>query len=111
MIPPGLAWLPLFSASTGLALDQHITTEARGTVNQLVYIVTVRWAEPISKKNAVLVWNLFQKWAGKNGATPEGSVEMFWFSSPAQVGEEKGTGFEAKLHIRERLGLPKTAHP
>lgn len=110
MTPPGLAWLKLFCDSTGLALDQPISTDVHPSVNPLVYTVSVRWPEPIPMKQAVQVWNIFQKWAGKNGTMPSGRVEMEEVVQPFTK-EDMVKGFRTDAHLRERLGHPKIKHP
>lgn len=103
MIPPPLAWLNSFAKSTGLALDQPMVADAQSGVNVLVYRVSVKWVEPIPKNQWMLVWNLFQKWAAKNDATPSSNVDVneVW---------EKIRGFTVDVHIRERL-RSKDHHP
>jgi hypothetical protein len=49
--------------------------DLRSSVNPLIYIVRVRWLEPVSGKVKNDIWNLFQIWAHKNDAVPEGKVE------------------------------------
>ena len=109
MAPPGLAWLDPFCRSTGIALDQRIVSDIYTTVNPLVYTARVYWREPISVEQMVRVWNLFQKWAAKNGATPSGRVELeevIVFTK-----EKRILGFKTEVHLRERLGHPKNDHP
>ena len=84
--------------------------EVYPTVNPLVYRVRVKWSQPVSVKNSVMVWNLFQKWAGRNGTTPSGRVQFAEDPHPA-TGEMFMRGFTVEVHIRERLGLPKNDHP
>jgi hypothetical protein len=103
VLPPALAWLNAFATSTGLALDQPIVADAQSGVNVLVYKVSVKWVEPISTHHWALVWNLFQKWAAKNDATPSSNVD---------VREVRGKvlGFSVNVHTRERL-RSKNHHP
>jgi hypothetical protein len=110
MAPPGLAWLNSFSISTGAALDQGIVAEVYSTVNPLVYTVRVRWPESISMKNAVMVWNLLQKWAAANKTTPDGRVD-FVQEIITTTREVRIRGFSVDIHIRERLGHPKNEYP
>jgi hypothetical protein len=110
MVPPGLAWLRLFSASTGLALDQGMVAEVFKTVNQLTYKVFIKWTEPIPMAHALQVWNLFQKWASTNNSTPSGRVEFQEYPDPLRKGVGI-KGFVVEVHIRERLGHPKLNSP
>jgi len=110
MTPPGLAWLRSFCDSTGLALDQSIVADAESTVNALVYTVSVKWPEPIPMNQAVQVWNLFQKWAGKNRTTLSGRVELMETTHPLSK-QTFVKGFTTDAHLRERLGHPKNESP
>lgn len=110
MAPPGLAWLRLFSASTGMALDQAIVHEVKSTVNPLIYTVTTKWAEPITVGQAVQVWNLFQKWAAANESTPSGRVVFDEVRHPL-TNEALIRGLTVDVHLRERLGHPKELWP
>lgn len=110
MTPPGLAWLDSFCGSTGTALDQGMLAETNSTVNQLVYKVRIKWSEPITMPQAIQVWNLFQKWAGKNQSTPSGRVEMEEVAHPLSK-QTFVKGFSTDVHLRERLGHPKNEHP
>ena len=110
MTPPGLAWLPNFCRSTGGALDQPIVAEVYKTVNALIYSVLIKWHDPVSPYSALLVWNLFQKWANKNSSTPSGRIEYNEAPSPI-TGKPRIAGFKVEVHLTERLGLPKDAHP
>jgi hypothetical protein len=87
-----------------------MTVETKSTVNALVYTVAVRWGEPIPTQQAVMVWNLFQKWAGKNGTTLSGRVSFLIENHPLSK-KELLKGFETEAHLRERLGHPKNKHP
>lgn len=109
MVPPGLAWINSFALSTGLALDQRIATSVQSTVNPLVYTISMRWGEPISTKSALLVWNLFQKWAARNKTTPQGDVGVEEVRTPAN--QSLVQGLLVKVHLRERLGLPRDEWP
>lgn len=109
MAPPGLAWLDAFSRSTGAALSQRIVTDVYSSVNPLVYSTRVYWRVPISVDQMLLVWNLFQKWAGRNQTTPSGRLDIEKVILPS--GEERILGFKTDVHLRERLGLPKNEHP
>lgn len=108
MTPPSLAWLTSFCSSTGAALDQRMVADTKATVNALVYTVSVSWGEQISTKSALMVWNLFQKWAAKNQTTPSGRVN---FEEHQVLGETKVVGFSVDVHLRERLGHPRDGHP
>jgi hypothetical protein len=59
---------------------------------------------------AVQVWNLFQKWAGKNQSTPSGRVEMEEVLHPLSK-QIFVKGFSTDVFLRERLGHPKNEHP
>lgn len=108
--PPGLAWLSSFGLSTGAALDQPIVTEVYPSVNPLTYAITCRWHDPVTVAHAVMVWNLFQKWAAKNKTTPSGRVDFNTAPHPI-TGNDGVRGFRTEVHIRERLGHPKDRHP
>lgn len=91
-------------------MDQRLTCRTYSTVNPLVYKVRLDWSDPIKPTTAMQVWNLFQKWAGANESTPSGRVE--WRNLPhPQSGEEFSFGFQVEVHLKERLGHPKNAHP
>lgn len=110
MVPPGLAWLSSFCASTGTALDQGMVSEAKVGVNALTYRVSVSWGESISFKNFLLVWNLFQKWAARNDCVPSGRVDVKRVRSPLSS-DERMVGFETEVNLKRRLGLPQDHHP
>jgi hypothetical protein len=110
MTPPGLAWLQAFCASTGMALDQGMTSQVYNTVNRLVYKVAVTWSEPVPNNDALQVWNLFQKWATVNSSTPSGRVNFDHALHPVR-NEVLARGFSVEVHLKERLGHPKDSSP
>lgn len=97
--PPPLAWLPSFCQSTGRALGQEVSFELHPDVNPLIYKVHVQWREPVSSAIYMGIWNLFQIWANKNDAIPQGSPMRAPYS------------MSAALVVRRRLGMPRDAHP
>lgn len=105
MVPPPLAWIPSFCASTGFPLDQAMVAEVFPTVNPLTYKIRVRWGEPISSKSALLVWNLFQIWAARNGTVVENGKMTF------DVRGDDYYGMSVQAILRERLGLPRDECP
>lgn len=107
---PALAWLDSFCNSAGTALDQGMTAEVSRGVNQLTYVAKISWRSPISTKSALVVWNLFQKWAGRNKTGANARVDMHRVRHPV-TGEERVLGFTVELFVRERLGLPKNDAP
>lgn len=110
MTPPGLAWLKAFCSSTGTALDQGIVADAKNTVNPLVYTVYISWKTPIVMKSAVMVWNLFQKWAAANKTTTGGRT-TFVKERNIATKVDACVGLIIEVHLRERLGPPKDKHP
>ena len=110
MTPPGLAWLRSFCDSTGLALDQPILTDVQSSVNPLVYTISVKWSEPVPMNQAIQVWNLFQKWAGKNRTVLSGRVTMDEVTHPLSK-QTFVRGLTTDAHLRERLGPPKNDSP
>ena len=109
MTPPGLAWLNSFCLSTGAALDQRMVADVKKSVNPLVYTVSVRWPDPIVMRSAVMVWNLFQKWAARNKSTPQGNVEFDEVRTLAA--QPLIRGMLVTVHLRDRLGLPRDDPP
>ncbi len=109
-MPPGLAWLSAFCSSTGAALGQEIVAEAESTVNALTYKVRLSWREPIRTNLHAQVWNLFQKWAAVNGATPSSRLDIAYETNPL-VTSTRVEGFTVTVHLRERLGHPKVNRP
>lgn len=98
MIPP-LAWLPSFAFSLGGALGTSINYTIEQTINPLIYAVKFTFGEPISGKRMMLVWNLYQQYAAKNEAFPQGKVEV------------EGKSMTTTLGIKRRLGAPRDEHP
>jgi hypothetical protein len=98
-VPPPLAWVPHFCDSTGRALDLKLAYEIRSAGTPLMYVVHIRWPEPIEPKFYMSVWNLFQIWAWKNETIPQSSPLHAPFSMSITVA------------VKRRLGLPREDHP
>lgn len=81
-----------FVASTSRALGQPINYDLRASVNPLVYTVRLRWQDPIPGKLRLGIWNLFQFWAHKNDAVPEGKVEAGDRSMFLSIGTKRRLG-------------------
>lgn len=81
------------------ALGTSVSFEVNKTVNPLVYTVKFTFGEPVSGKRMMLVWNLYQQYAAKNDAVPQGKVES------------EGTSLTTRVIIKRRLGLPRNEHP
>jgi hypothetical protein len=81
------------------ALGCQVSMTAEPTVNPLVHRVKATFSEPLSGKNLMLVWNLFQQYAAKNDVIPQGKME--------------GWGKELVMNValKRRLGPPKDDHP
>ena len=99
VLPPPLAWLRPFCESTGRALDQPIVFELVPTVNPLVYVLRLRWLQPITNKLKAGVWNLFQIWAWKNDSVPQGKVDT------------SDTRMSISVVIKRRFGPQKEVLP
>lgn len=69
------------------------------TVNPLVYKVRISFGDLLSGKQMLLVWNLFQQYAAKNEAIPQGRLE------------QEGSQMTSPVIIRRRLGIPRDEHP
>jgi hypothetical protein len=99
VLPPPLAWLDGFIHSIGGALGQRVIYNVESTVNPLLFRAHIKFSEKVSGKNLMLVWNLFQMYAAKNGSVPKGKASESEYSLTAEV------------VIKRRLGLPRKKHP
>jgi hypothetical protein len=88
-----------FAESTSRALGQQIIYDLRASVNPLVYTLRVKWQDPVNGKVKNDIWNLFQIWAHKNDAVPEGKVE---------AGD---TALFISIGTKRRLGPDKNEKP
>jgi len=98
-LPPPLAWLPGFANSLSGAIDTPLQIECTQSVNPLVYIVKFRFGENVTGKRMMLVWNLYQQYAAKNDAVPQGKVES------------EGKTLTTSIIIKRKRGLPRNEHP
>lgn len=98
-LPPPLAWIPGFVQSLSGALGTSVDVALAKTVNPLVYKVQFTFGEVISGKRMLLVWNLYQKYAAKNDAFPQGKIES------------EGRSMSTHIAITRRFGLPRNEHP
>lgn len=74
MVPPPLAWVPLFVKSMERAMGIEIAFEMEPTVNPLIYQVVLRFNEHLDRP--LDVWNMFQIWAAKNDSIPYGKIKQ-----------------------------------
>ena len=97
--PPSLDWLDGFVESTSFALDSSISCRVNHTANPLVYNVELTFGEELSGERMLMVWNIFQKWAARNGAQPISRVAR---DAKCAV---------VSLAVKSRSGIPKNDHP
>jgi len=81
------------------ALDTSVNITCTPTINPLVFTVRFQFGEQISGKRMLLVWNLYQQYAAKNGAMPQGKLER------------EGNTLTTSIATTRRLGLPRNEHP
>ena len=98
MLPP-LEWISGFTASISRAIGSTVSARVDTTVNPLIFRVRVLFSEPLSGRNMMLVWNLFQMYAVKNDSVPHGKK--------AQAPQE----LVAEVIVKRRLGSPRSVNP
>lgn len=99
MLPPPLAWVSSFCASTGGALGQQMVYDVKPTVNPLVYKLKVEWPEDVKSSIGLQIWNLLQKWVVTNDCVSNGSVDL------------KPTSLRVDIIVKRRNGNPKDVSP
>lgn len=77
----------------------QLSYEVRSTRTPLEFVIHIQWPEPLHPKMYVGVWNLFQIWAHKNDAPPQGTPIHAPYSMSVSVATKR------------RLGVPRDAHP
>lgn len=98
MLPP-LEWISGFTNSISRAVGSTVSAKTETTVNPLVFRVRVLFSEPLSGRNMMLVWNLFQMYAVKNDSVPQGKKS----GAPQEL--------LAEVVVKRRLGPPRKDHP
>ncbi len=96
---PTLEWVNGFVLSITRATGVTVTSHIEKTVNPLVFRVRLRFAEPLSGKSMMLVWNLFQMYAKKNESIPQGKKP------------EKSLELVAEVVVKRRLGPARNENP
>ena len=98
-IPPPLAWVPGYAASMAAALGCSVSAYVRPTQTPLLYLVVVTFGEEIHGQTFLRLWNLFQMYAGHNGAHPTGKME------------KSGRQMTVQVAVERRLGEPRDENP
>jgi hypothetical protein len=98
-LPPSLAWLESFRASTARALGGELVLKAAPSVNPLVYEVYLGCDPTTPGELRLGIWNLLQQWAVKNGNQLQGKD----VSSP--------DGLRFQVIISRRFGPARDAKP
>lgn len=99
MTPPPLAWLDGFCHSLSGALGYSVSFDVGKTVNPLIFKIKMRLGEPLTGKQLMLVWNLFQKYAAKNECVPQGKTEGW------------GKELIMDVAVTRRMGPTRSEHP
>ncbi len=98
-MPPALRWIDGYVLSVSQATNTVVQAQISSTVNPLVFRVKIKFSEPLSGKNMMLVWNLFQMYATRNesvpkGRKPDGALEL-----------------QAEIIVKRRLGPAMNDNP
>lgn len=98
-LPPSLLWLETFRASASRALGDDISLRLVPSVNPLLHEVYLDCSPSTSGTQRMLVWNLLQQWAVKNGCPLQGK----------DIGNPLGLRFQ--VVTTRRFGPPRNDWP